>query len=51
MMGDADFLAEAGKRNMEVQLIGGEEIAQVVKRAYASSPEVIARVRKMGEAR
>ena len=51
MMRDDDFLAEAGKRNMEVQLVGGEEIAQVVARAYASSKEVIGRVRRMGEAR
>ncbi len=51
MMRDPDFLSEAAKRNMEVQYIGGEEIAEVVKRAYASSPQVIARVRGMSEAR
>ena len=48
---DPDFLAEAARRNLEVQLVGGEEIAQVVARAYASSPEVIKRVRAMSEAR
>jgi hypothetical protein len=50
-MRDPDFIAEAARRNMEVQFISGEEIAQVVARAYASSPEVTARVRRMGEAR
>ena len=51
MMRDAEFLADAAKRNMEVQLVGGEEITEVVARAYASSPDVIGRVRRMGEAR
>ena len=51
MMRDPDFTAEAAKRNMEVQHVSGEEIAEVVKRAYASSPEVIKRVRGMSEAR
>ena len=51
MMRDPDFIAEAGKRNMEAQLVSGEEIADVVKRAYASSPEVIKKVRGMSEAR
>jgi tripartite-type tricarboxylate transporter receptor subunit TctC len=51
MMRDPDFTAEAAKRNMEVQHVSGEEIAEVVQRAYASSPEVIKRVRGMSEAR
>jgi tripartite-type tricarboxylate transporter receptor subunit TctC len=47
MMKDADFLAEAARRNMEVQPTSGEEIAAVVARAYASPPDVIARVRRI----
>jgi hypothetical protein len=40
-------LAEAARRNMEVQATAGEEIAAVVARAYASPPDVIARVRRI----
>jgi len=47
MMKDADFLAEAARRNLEVQATSGEEIAAVVARAYASPPDVIARVRRI----
>jgi len=48
---DAEFRADAAKRNMEIQLVSGEEIAAVVARAYASTPDIVARVRRMGEAR
>ncbi|MDB5641351.1 MAG: uncharacterized protein JWN07_668 [Hyphomicrobiales bacterium] len=50
MMMDPDFLAEAARRNMEVQFTAGEEIAAVVARAYASPPDVIARVRRISGA-
>ncbi len=50
MMNDPDFLAEAARRNMEVQFTSGEEIADVVARAYASPAEVIARVRRISGA-
>jgi hypothetical protein len=36
---------------MEIQIVTGEEIAAVVARAYASTPDIVARVRRMGEAR
>jgi tripartite-type tricarboxylate transporter receptor subunit TctC len=51
MMSDTEFQADAAKRNMEVQLVSGEEIADVVKRAYATKPEIVARVRKLSEPR
>ena len=51
MMADADFKADADKRNMEVQLVTGEEIAGVVARAYATKPEIVAKVRRMSEPR
>ena len=51
MMEDAEFKADADKRNMEVQLVTGEEIADVVARAYATKPAIVAKVRKMSEPR
>jgi len=51
MMADADFKVDADKRNMEVQLVTGEEIASVVTRAYATKPEIVAKVRRMSEPR
>ncbi len=51
MMVDSDFKAEADKRNMEVQLVTGEDIAAVVARAYATSPEIVSKVRRMSEPR
>jgi tripartite-type tricarboxylate transporter receptor subunit TctC len=45
-MKDADFLAEAKRRNIEVQLVTGEEVTEVLKRAAASPPAVIERVNK-----
>lgn len=50
MMKDPEFLAEAARRNMEVQFTSGEEIASVVARAYASPADVIARVRRISGA-
>ena len=51
MMADGEFKADADKRNMEVQLVPGEEIAAVVARAYATKPEIVVKVRRMSEAR
>ena len=50
MISGPDCLAEAARRNMEAQFTSGEEIAAVVARAYASPPEVVARVRRMNQA-
>lgn len=43
---DPDFLADAKKRNIEVDLVTGEEVTEVLRKAAASPPEVIARVKK-----
>jgi tripartite-type tricarboxylate transporter receptor subunit TctC len=45
-MVDKDFLAEAKKRNIEVELVTGDEVTEVLRRAAASPPQVIERVKK-----
>ena len=40
-MKDPGLLAEARKQNIEVQEISGEEVAQILNRAYAMPPDVI----------
>lgn len=45
-MKDPAFLAEAAKRNIEVELVTGEEVTEVLKRAAASPPAVLERVNK-----
>lgn len=46
---DKDFLADAAKRNMEVQFVSGAEIAAVVARAYATPPAIVERVRRISQ--
>jgi len=41
-MKDADYLAEADKRRLEVNPTGGEAIRHLIDELYASSPDVIA---------
>jgi tripartite-type tricarboxylate transporter receptor subunit TctC len=43
---DREFLAEAEKRQIEINLVAGEEVDSVLKRAASASPEVIARVKQ-----
>ena len=45
-MKDPAFLAEAKKRNIEVELVTGEEVTDVLKKAAASPPAVIEQVKK-----
>ncbi|MPZ39863.1 MAG: hypothetical protein GEU95_17750 [Rhizobiales bacterium] len=40
-MRDPGFIAEAQKQNIEIKEIPGERVAEVIRRAYAASPEVI----------
>ncbi|HEY7645877.1 MAG TPA: tripartite tricarboxylate transporter substrate-binding protein [Hyphomicrobiales bacterium] len=42
---DEQFLAEAKKMGIEVQPASGEDVARIVQRIFASSPEVVARAR------
>ena len=46
-IGDPDFLAEAQKRNLEIQYTSGEEIAAIVEKASASPPDIVERVKKI----
>ena len=50
-MRDPDFLAEAARRKLEVQFVGGEEIAAIVARASTNPPEIVERVRKIYDAK
>jgi hypothetical protein len=45
-MKDPAFLADAKKRNIEVELVTGEEVTEVLKRAAASPTAVLDQVRK-----
>jgi tripartite-type tricarboxylate transporter receptor subunit TctC len=45
-MKDPAFIAEAAKRNIEVELVTGEEVTEVLKRAAASPAAVLERVNK-----
>ena len=45
-MKDPAFIAEAAKRNIEVELVTGEEVTEVLKRAAASPAAVLDRVNK-----
>jgi tripartite-type tricarboxylate transporter receptor subunit TctC len=46
---DPQFLAEAEKMGVEVQLVRGEQIQRLVEKIYASPPEVIARAKAAAE--
>jgi hypothetical protein len=46
---DPEFLAEAGKVRIEITAQSGEDVQRVVQNAYASSPAVIDRLRKIVE--
>ncbi len=45
-MKEPDFLAEAKKRRIELSLVTGEEVVEVLKKAAASPSSVIERVKK-----
>jgi tripartite-type tricarboxylate transporter receptor subunit TctC len=45
-----ELLAEAKQKNMEVELIGGEELAALAKEVVVQPPEIISQMKKlMGE--
>jgi tripartite-type tricarboxylate transporter receptor subunit TctC len=46
---DANFLEEAQRQGVEVQLVPGEEIQKLVERIYASPKEVVARAKAVVE--
>jgi tripartite-type tricarboxylate transporter receptor subunit TctC len=41
MTKDADFLAEAKKLRMDIDVVTGEEIDTIIRRVYATSPEIV----------
>jgi tripartite-type tricarboxylate transporter receptor subunit TctC len=47
MIADSDLIAEAKKREWEVEYIGGEELESVAKKAVNQTPDAIARLKKI----
>lgn len=47
MVEDKEFRAEAAKQFIEVSPVSGEEIAKIIKDAYASDPKVVERASKL----
>jgi len=47
MISDADFLAEAKKRDWEVEYISGQELEAMAKKAIVQSPETVERLKKL----
>ena len=46
-MEDPEFLAEIARKGMQIEPSGGQEVTQVLARAYALPPDVIAAARDM----
>jgi len=46
-MKDAAFLAEADKGNWEITPVNGEEIEALMRRVYASPPQIIELTKKV----
>ena len=46
-MTDPELLAEAKKRNWDIDLTGGEELEKLAKEIMIQPPEVIERVKKL----
>jgi tripartite-type tricarboxylate transporter receptor subunit TctC len=44
-LNDPEFLADAKQQKLEVEPVSGDEIQELVRRVYASPPDVIARAR------
>ncbi len=51
MLRDRAIIAEAEREGMDIDVIPGRDLESVVRRLYASPPEVVALVRKFSEAR
>jgi tripartite-type tricarboxylate transporter receptor subunit TctC len=41
MMNDPEFKAEAGKLDLDLDMMGGEQISEVLEKAYASPPNIL----------
>lgn len=47
MARDASFVEEARKLNLDLDIVSGADIASLIDRVYAISPEIVDRARKM----
>jgi hypothetical protein len=47
MAQDKSFLEEARKLNLDIDIVMGAEIANMINRVYAISPEIVDRARKI----
>jgi hypothetical protein len=47
MIADPQFLAEAKKREWEVEYVNGQELEAIAKKALAQTPETIARLKQI----
>ena len=45
-MADPDLIAEATKQQLQPALTTGEELAGMIRKIYATSPDVVEKVRK-----
>jgi hypothetical protein len=43
MHNHSDFVKEAGRQNLEISPLSGEEVAEIVAEAYRLSPALVAR--------
>ena len=46
MMRDPEFLADAKKANIDIDVVTGDEIDTILKRVYATPPDLVEVVRK-----
>jgi tripartite-type tricarboxylate transporter receptor subunit TctC len=47
MIADPDFLAEAKKREWDVEYISGENLETIARKAVAQSPDTVARLKQI----
>jgi len=47
MLADSDFLAEAKKREWDVEYISGEDLESTARKAVNQTPDTIARLKKI----
>jgi hypothetical protein len=47
MIADPEFLADAKKREWDVEYISGEDLEAMAKKAVKQSPDTIARLKKI----
>ncbi len=48
-MADADLLAEAKRKNLDISPTPGEELQELAKQVMVQTPEIVARVKMLME--